>query len=142
MQRLAEICIDRPVFATVLILTLVVVGAFGYTTLGLDRFPKPDLIRQQHATTKSAQDLSHRFDLVGQMFDSLQSLQAEQLIETTEQAEASMFLMQPQIAKTTRSARHPKRFRPKRHCDSRRRCPMQRQIPRFQSGNFHVFHPV
>ena len=44
MQKLAEICIDRPVFATVLILTLVVVGAFGYTTLGLDRlvpFPAP-----------------------------------------------------------------------------------------------------
>ena len=42
MQKLAEICIDRPVFATVLILTLVVVGAFGYTTLGLDRFPNVD----------------------------------------------------------------------------------------------------
>src|SRR4029079_634782 len=43
MQELAEICIERPVFATVLILTLVVVGAFGYTTLGLDRFPNIDL---------------------------------------------------------------------------------------------------
>ena len=42
MQKLAEICIERPVFATVLILTLVVVGAFGYTTLGLDRFPNVD----------------------------------------------------------------------------------------------------
>ncbi|MBK5254965.1 MAG: efflux RND transporter permease subunit, partial [Vicinamibacteria bacterium] len=42
MQKLAEICIDRPVFATVLILTLVVVGAFGYSTLGLDRFPNVD----------------------------------------------------------------------------------------------------
>lgn len=43
MQKLAEICIDRPVFATVLILTLVVVGAFSYTTLGLDRFPNVDI---------------------------------------------------------------------------------------------------
>ena len=43
MQKLAEICIDRPVFATVLILTLVVIGAFGYTTLGLDRFPNIDI---------------------------------------------------------------------------------------------------
>ena len=42
MQKLAEICIERPVFATVLILTLVVVGAFGYTTLGVDRFPNVD----------------------------------------------------------------------------------------------------
>ncbi len=29
MQKLAEICIERPVFATVLILTLVVVGAYA-----------------------------------------------------------------------------------------------------------------
>ncbi|MEO5762554.1 MAG: efflux RND transporter permease subunit, partial [Vicinamibacteria bacterium] len=43
MQKLAELCIDRPVFATVLILTLVVVGAFGYGALGLDRFPNVDL---------------------------------------------------------------------------------------------------
>jgi hydrophobic/amphiphilic exporter-1 (mainly G- bacteria), HAE1 family len=42
MQKLAEICIERPVFATVLILTLVVVGAFGYSTLGVDRFPNVD----------------------------------------------------------------------------------------------------
>src|SRR6187402_2095272 len=42
MQKLAEICIERPVFATVLILTLVVIGAFGYSTLGLDRFPNID----------------------------------------------------------------------------------------------------
>jgi HAE1 family hydrophobic/amphiphilic exporter-1 len=42
MQKLAEICIERPVFATVLILTLVVVGAFGYSSLGLDRFPNVD----------------------------------------------------------------------------------------------------
>ena len=42
MQWLAEICVRRPVFATVLILSLVVVGAFGYTRLGVDRFPKVD----------------------------------------------------------------------------------------------------
>jgi hydrophobic/amphiphilic exporter-1 (mainly G- bacteria), HAE1 family len=42
MKRLAEICIQRPVFATVLILSLVVVGMFSYFSLGLDRFPKVD----------------------------------------------------------------------------------------------------
>ena len=40
MQKLAEICVRRPVFATVIILALVVVGAFAYYTLGVDRFPK------------------------------------------------------------------------------------------------------
>jgi HAE1 family hydrophobic/amphiphilic exporter-1 len=43
MQRLAEICIQRPVFAVMLIMALVVVGAFSYTKLGVDRFPDVDL---------------------------------------------------------------------------------------------------
>ncbi|HEX3130601.1 MAG TPA: efflux RND transporter permease subunit [Thermoanaerobaculia bacterium] len=42
MKRLAQICIERPVFATVLILSLVVVGMFAYMSLGVDRFPKVD----------------------------------------------------------------------------------------------------
>lgn len=40
MQKLAEICIRRPVFASVLILLLVVVGAVGFFQLGVDRFPR------------------------------------------------------------------------------------------------------
>ncbi len=43
MKSLAELCIRRPVFATVLILSLVVVGLFAYVKLGVDRFPKVDL---------------------------------------------------------------------------------------------------
>src|SRR5436190_24330753 len=43
MQRLAEVCIRRPVFATMLILALVVVGAASYVKLGVDRFPSVDL---------------------------------------------------------------------------------------------------
>ncbi|MBM3753988.1 MAG: hypothetical protein FJW38_08425 [Acidobacteria bacterium] len=40
MQRLAEICIKRPVFATMLILMLVVLGLDAYRKLGVDLFPK------------------------------------------------------------------------------------------------------
>jgi hydrophobic/amphiphilic exporter-1 (mainly G- bacteria), HAE1 family len=43
MQKLAEICVRRPVFATMLILSLVVVGVFSFSTLGVDLFPKIDL---------------------------------------------------------------------------------------------------
>ena len=42
MQWLAAICVRRPVFATVLILMLTVVGAIAFTRLGVDRFPKVD----------------------------------------------------------------------------------------------------
>jgi HAE1 family hydrophobic/amphiphilic exporter-1 len=43
MQKLAEICVRRPVFATVLILALTVIGGFSFFTLGVDRFPKIDI---------------------------------------------------------------------------------------------------
>jgi hydrophobic/amphiphilic exporter-1 (mainly G- bacteria), HAE1 family len=43
MQKLAEICIKRPVFAAMIILALVVIGASSYFKLGVDRFPAVDV---------------------------------------------------------------------------------------------------
>ncbi|HVF11356.1 MAG TPA: efflux RND transporter permease subunit [Abditibacteriaceae bacterium] len=43
MQKLAELCVRRPVLASVLILILVVVGGAGFFRLGVDRFPQVDL---------------------------------------------------------------------------------------------------
>ncbi len=43
MQKLAAVCIRRPVFAAMLILALVVVGATSYMKLGVDRLPSVDL---------------------------------------------------------------------------------------------------
>ena len=43
MQKLAEICIRRPVFAAMIVMALVVVGAASYGRLGVDRFPSVDL---------------------------------------------------------------------------------------------------
>ena len=42
MQWLSSIAVRRPVFASVLILVLVVVGVVGYRSLGVDKFPKVD----------------------------------------------------------------------------------------------------
>ena len=42
MQWLAALCVRRPVFASVLILALTVVGAFGFAQLGIDQFPQVD----------------------------------------------------------------------------------------------------
>ncbi|MBC7925062.1 MAG: efflux RND transporter permease subunit [Bryobacteraceae bacterium] len=42
MQKLAEICIRRPVFATMLVMMLVVLGLDSYRKLGVDLFPKVD----------------------------------------------------------------------------------------------------
>ncbi len=43
MQKLAEVSIRRPIFASMLILALVVVGARAWLNLGIDRFPPVDL---------------------------------------------------------------------------------------------------
>ena len=43
MKTLAATCIERPVFAAMIILSLVVVGAASYFRLGIDRFPRVDL---------------------------------------------------------------------------------------------------
>src|SRR5919202_453695 len=51
MQKLAEICVRRPVFATVIVLVLTVVGGFSFFTLGVDRFPKIDIPTVSVTTT-------------------------------------------------------------------------------------------
>ncbi len=43
MQWLAEICVKRPVFAWVLVLSLTVVGLYAFGQLGVDRFPNVDI---------------------------------------------------------------------------------------------------
>jgi len=42
MQWLAALCVRRPVFASVLILSLTVIGIFSFTRLGIDQFPNVD----------------------------------------------------------------------------------------------------
>jgi HAE1 family hydrophobic/amphiphilic exporter-1 len=51
MRTLAAICIRRPVFATMLILALVVVGGASFFRLAVDRFPSMDLPNVMVRTT-------------------------------------------------------------------------------------------
>ena len=39
---LSELCVRRPVFATMLVMSLVVLGVFSFRDLGVDLFPKAD----------------------------------------------------------------------------------------------------
>ena len=43
MHKLADICIRRPVFATMLVLSLTVIGIFSYLSLGVDLRPDIDM---------------------------------------------------------------------------------------------------
>ena len=76
MQKLAEICIRRPVFATMIVLSLVVVGAAGFFRLGVDRFPSVDL-----------PTVSVRVNLPGAAPEEVESLvtqQVEEVINTVD----------------------------------------------------------
>ena len=43
MQKLAEICVRRPVFATMLVACLTVVGGVSFFVLGVDRYPRIEM---------------------------------------------------------------------------------------------------
>ncbi|MGH9879895.1 MAG: efflux RND transporter permease subunit, partial [Pyrinomonadaceae bacterium] len=70
MQKLAEICIRRPVFATMIVLSLVVVGAASFFRLGVDRFPSVDL-----------PTVSVRTSLPGASAEEMESLVTQQIEE-------------------------------------------------------------
>ena len=70
MQKLAEICIRRPVFATMIVLSLVVVGSASYFRLGVDRFPSVDL-----------PTVSVRTSLPGASAEEVESLVTQQIEE-------------------------------------------------------------
>jgi HAE1 family hydrophobic/amphiphilic exporter-1 len=70
MQKLAEVCIKRPVFATMLIMAFVVVGAASWFKLGVDRFPAVDL-----------PTVSVRVELPGASTEELETQVAQRLEE-------------------------------------------------------------
>lgn len=51
MQKLAEICIKRPVFAAMMNLTLIIIGIVSYRGLGVDRLPSVDIPTVRISTT-------------------------------------------------------------------------------------------
>jgi HAE1 family hydrophobic/amphiphilic exporter-1 len=83
LQKLAEICIRRPVFAAMLILALVVVGASSYLRLGVDRFPSVDLptvsVRTQlpGASTEEVEtEISRRIEEVVNTVEGIEELRS------------------------------------------------------------------
>ena len=70
MQKLAEVCIRRPVFATMLVMAFVVVGAASWFRLGVDRFPSVDL-----------PTVSVRVELPGASTEEIETLVAQKLEE-------------------------------------------------------------
>ena len=70
MQKLAEICLRRPVFASMMVLALVVIGLTGFNGLGVDRYPAVDV-----------PTVSVRVSLPGASPEEMESLVTRQLEE-------------------------------------------------------------
>ena len=68
MNWLAAICVKRPVFASVLVLVMLVFGIVGYVSLGVDQFPKVDFptvtitTRQTGAAPENAASTAALYD--------------------------------------------------------------------------------
>lgn len=83
MQKLAEICIRRPVFAVMIILALVVVGAASFFQLGIDRFPSVDLPTVSVRTTlpgaspeEAESEVTRRIEEVVNTVDGIEELRS------------------------------------------------------------------
>lgn len=71
MKTLAAICIRRPVFAAMIILSLVVVGAASYFRLGVDRFPRVDLPNVNVRTTLPGSAVEEAETLVSEQIEEV-----------------------------------------------------------------------
>ena len=80
MRGLVDTCIRRPVFATMLIATLVVVGIASFLHLGVDRFPAVDLPTVSVRTTLPGASTEDVETLVSQRIE-----EAVNTIEGTDQ---------------------------------------------------------
>ena len=65
---LSELCVRRPVFATMLVMSLVVLGLFSFRDLGVDLFPKADPGDGQRVAAAAGR-VAGRDDLVGHHAD-------------------------------------------------------------------------
>jgi HAE1 family hydrophobic/amphiphilic exporter-1 len=85
MHKLAALCVRRPVFATVIVLSLVVVGWFAYQQLGVDRFPKvdfPTIVVTTHLTGAAPEEIET--DITDKIEEAVNTISGiDQLISTS-----------------------------------------------------------
>ena len=85
MHKLAALCVRRPVFATVIVLSLVVVGIFAYQQLGVDRFPKidfPTIVISTHLTGAAPEEIET--DITDKIEEAVNTISGiDQLISTS-----------------------------------------------------------
>src|SRR5947208_13847991 len=95
MHKLAEICVKRPVFATVIILSLVVVGYFAYLQLGVDRFPKvdfPTITITTHLTAAAPEEIET--DITDKIEEAVNTISGIDHLQSTSSEGLSQVIVQ------------------------------------------------
>jgi len=95
MHKLAELCVKRPVFATVLILSLVVVGYFAYLQLGVDRFPKvdfPTITISTHLTGAAPEEIET--DITDKIEEAVNTISGIDQLQSTSSEGVSQVIVQ------------------------------------------------
>ena len=83
MRKLAEVCIQRPIFAAMLILSMCVVGVAAYFRLGVDRLPSVDLPTVSIRTSlpgaspeETETEVSHKIEEVVNTVEGIEELRS------------------------------------------------------------------
>ncbi len=95
MHKLAELCVKRPVFATMLIVALMAVGGFSFFTLGVDLLPKIDLPTVSVSVSNpgaSAEEVET--DITKRVEDSVNTISGIEGINSTSVEGASTVIIQ------------------------------------------------
>jgi HAE1 family hydrophobic/amphiphilic exporter-1 len=100
MQKLAELCVRRPVFATMLIMTLVVLGIFSYQRLEVERFPRvefPTIIVTTVLPGAAPQEVET--EITDKIEESLNTISGIEELRSTSSEGVSLVIVQFDLAR-------------------------------------------
>ena len=100
MHKLAELCVRRPVLATMLILSLVVTGIFSYSSLGVDLFPSIDIPSVEIITSDpGASPEAVETEITKKIEDSVNTISQIDELRSTSSEGQSLVLIQFELSK-------------------------------------------
>jgi HAE1 family hydrophobic/amphiphilic exporter-1 len=100
MHALAKLCVRRPVFATMLILSLVVTGLFSYFNLGVDLFPTIDIPSVEIITSDpGASPEAVETEITKKVEDAVNTISQIDELRSTSSEGQSLVLIQFELSK-------------------------------------------
>src|SRR6185437_7020081 len=100
MHALAKLCVRRPVFATMLVLSLVVTGLFSYFNLGVDLFPAIDIPSVEIITSDpGASPEAVETEITKKVEDSVNTISQVDELRSTSSEGQSLVLIQFELSK-------------------------------------------